>query len=71
MHGFFSLVSLVLFVVLLPVRAISAVAGRGIVWLVKLPFTILGLLLRLIGLLLVMALVVLALVTVASLLAAA
>ena len=70
-HGFFSLVSLVLFVVLLPVRAISAVAGRGIVWLVKLPFTILGLLLRLIGLLLVMALVVLALVTVASLLAAA
>ena len=70
-HGFFGLVSLVLFVVLLPVRAVSAVAGRGIVWLVKLPFTILGLLLRLIGLLLVMALVVLALVTVASLLAAA
>jgi serine/threonine protein kinase len=69
-HGFFSLVSLVLFVVLLPVRAISTVAGRGIVWLVKLPFTILGLMLRLIGLLLVMALVVLALVTVASLLAA-
>ena len=51
-------------------RAISTVAGRGIVWLVKLPFTILGLMLRLIGLLLVMALVVLALVTVASLLAA-
>jgi serine/threonine protein kinase len=70
-HGFFGLISLVLFVVLLPVRAVSTVAGRGIVWLVKLPFTILGLLLRLIGLLLVMALVVLALVTVASLLAAA
>jgi len=69
-HAIFLLISAVLFVVLLPVRAVSATAGRGLVWLLQLPFTILGLLARLIGLLLVLAVVVLVLVTLMSLLLA-
>ncbi|MBL8737637.1 MAG: serine/threonine protein kinase [Planctomycetes bacterium] len=66
-HAIFLLISAVLFVVLLPVRAVSATVGRGFVWLLQLPFTILGLMARLIGLLLVLALVVLVLVALTSL----
>ena len=66
-HAIFLLISAVLFVVLLPVRAVSATVGRGFVWLLQLPFTILGLMARLIGLLLVLAMVVLVLVALASL----
>ena len=66
-HAIFLLISAVLFVVLLPVRAVSATVGRGFVWLLQLPFTILGLAARLIGLLLVLALVVLVLVALTSL----
>jgi hypothetical protein len=62
---------LCIFLVLLPVRAVSAFVGRGIVWLFRLPFRILGLLARLIGLLVVFGLILLAAVTLFNLLAAA
>jgi hypothetical protein len=53
--------------VLLPVRAISVFAGRGLLWVLKLPFRILGLTAQLIGLLLVFALLVLVVVGVLGL----
>jgi hypothetical protein len=67
----FSMFELCIFLVLLPVRAVSAFVGRGIVWLFRLPFRILGLLARLIGLLVVFGLILLAAVTLFNLLAAA
>ncbi len=67
----FSAFELCIFLVLLPVRAVSAFAGRGIVWLFRLPFRILGLLARLVGLLVMLGLVLLAAVTLYNLLAAA
>ncbi len=66
----FQVIEAVLFLVLLPVRAVSAFAGRGLVWLLRLPFRILGLVARLVGLLLVLALVVLVVVAGLSLVAA-
>ena len=60
-----------IFVVLLPVRAVSALAGRGIVWLLRLPFQILGLAARLVGLLLVAAIVLLVIVSVLHLISVA
>jgi serine/threonine-protein kinase len=66
-----ALMSATIYLVLLPVRAISTFAGRGMVWLLKLPFQILALAARLIGLLVVLALVVLLIVVVISLFAAA
>ena len=63
----FQIIEACMFVLLLPVRAVSVFAGRGIVWMLRLPFRILGLLAQLIGLLVVLALVVLAVVTVFSL----
>jgi tRNA A-37 threonylcarbamoyl transferase component Bud32 len=59
-----------IFLVMLPVRAVSAFAGGGIVWLVKLPLRILGLVARLIGLLVVLGLVTLVLVSIGYLLLA-
>src|SRR5262245_49100689 len=41
-RAIFSLLEASIFVVFLPVRAVSAVAGRGIVWLLRLPLQILG-----------------------------
>ena len=70
-RGIFLAITTLLYLVMLPVRAVSTFAGRGIVWLLRLPFQILGLAARLVGLLLVLALVLLALVTVISLFTAA
>ena len=56
-----------LFVVLLPVRAVGAVAGRGVRWLFQLPFRLFEFALRLIGLLVVAGLVLLLVVTLLSL----
>ena len=52
----------VIFVVLLPVRAVSTFAGRGVTWLFQLPFKVFGFLLRLVGLLVIAGLVLLAVV---------
>ncbi|MBL8733883.1 MAG: serine/threonine protein kinase [Planctomycetes bacterium] len=57
--------------VLLPLRAIITFVGGGAAWLVRLPFRILGLAARLIGLLVVLGLVVLVFVVLMNLLAAA
>lgn len=59
----FAAISVAVWAVMVPVRAISAFAGRGVVWLLRLPFRIVGLAARLIGLLLVLAIVVLVAVT--------
>jgi eukaryotic-like serine/threonine-protein kinase len=69
-HGIFAVIEAAIFLVLLPVRAIGAFAGRGFVWTLRLPFRILGLAAQLIGLLLIAGLVLLAVVTVLHLLAA-
>ncbi len=63
-RAIFAVLEAAIFVVLLPVRAIGAFAGRGIVWTFKLPFRILSLVAQLVGLLLVAGLVLLAVVTV-------
>jgi serine/threonine-protein kinase len=70
-RAIFAAFELCIFLVLLPVRAVSAFVGRGIVWLFRLPFRILGLLARLVGLLVVLGLILLAAVTLFNLLAAA
>ncbi len=69
-HGMFGALEIAILLLMLPVRAVSSFAGRGVVWLLALPFRILGLTARLIGLLLVFALLVLAAVTIFHLLAA-
>jgi serine/threonine protein kinase len=58
-RALFSVFELAIWLLMLPVRAVSVFAGRGIVWLLKLPLRILGLAAQLIGLLLVFALLVL------------
>jgi tRNA A-37 threonylcarbamoyl transferase component Bud32 len=63
-RSLFVLFEAAILLVLLPVRAVGAFAGRGVVFVFKLPFRILGLAAQLIGLLLVAALVLLAVVTV-------
>ncbi len=63
----FGLLEASIFVVMLPVRAVSAFAGRGVLWVLKLPFRILALVAQLIGLLLVVGLLVLVVVAVLSL----
>ncbi|MBL8722486.1 MAG: serine/threonine protein kinase [Planctomycetes bacterium] len=59
----FALFDAVIFVLLLPIRAFGTVFGRSVVWLLRLPFRILGLTAQLIGLLLVAAVLLLAVVT--------
>ena len=66
----FSAFEAVIFLVLLPVRAVSAVAGRGVGWLFELPFRLLGFVLRLVGLLVVAGLVLLVIVVLFNLFAA-
>ncbi len=63
-HAMFVVFEAAIRVLLLPVRGVAMVAGRGGRWLVRLPLTILGLLARLIGLLVVMALIALVIATV-------
>ncbi|MGE3173247.1 MAG: serine/threonine-protein kinase [Planctomycetota bacterium] len=55
----FRLFEAAIFVILLPVRAISAMSGRGAVWLLRLPFRMLGLAAQLVGYTVVAALVIL------------
>jgi serine/threonine protein kinase len=69
-RGMFAVLEAAMFVLMLPVRAVSAFAGRGVVWVLKLPFRILGLAARLVALLVVAALLVLAVVTVLHVIAA-
>jgi serine/threonine protein kinase len=57
--------------VLMPVRLVALLLGRGGAWLIRLPLTILGVLARLIGLLVLLALIVLVVVTVLGVVAAA
>jgi hypothetical protein len=56
MFGAFEIVILLM---MLPVRAISAIAGRGVVWAFMLPLRILGLTARLVGLLFVFGVIAL------------
>jgi serine/threonine protein kinase len=58
-RGIFALLESCIWLLLLPVRAVSAFAGRGLVWLLRLPFRILSLSVQLVGLLLVVALLAL------------
>ncbi|MCA8975548.1 MAG: serine/threonine protein kinase [Planctomycetes bacterium] len=66
-RSIFGVFEAIIFLVMLPVRAVSAFFGRGIVWLLRLPFRLLGVAAQLIGLLFVAALVLLVVVTVWSL----
>ena len=58
-------------VAMLPVRFVSAFAGRGVLYLVRLPVQVFRFLVQLVGLVLVVAIVVLVVVTLLTLLAAA
>jgi hypothetical protein len=51
-RGMFSAFEVAILVMMLPVRVISVVAGRGVLWAFALPFRILGLTAKLVGLLL-------------------
>lgn len=62
--GMFRLFEAAIFLVLLPVRTVSMVTGRGLVWLLQLPFRILALAAQLVGWVAVAALVLLALMAV-------
>jgi hypothetical protein len=66
-RGVFAALELSIWLLLLPVRAVSIFAGRGLMWTLKLPFRILGLTAQLIGLLLVFGLIVLIVVAVLAL----
>ena len=65
----FSLIELTVRVVMLPVRLLGAFFGRGLIWLLRLPFRLLGVLARLIGVLLVIAVFVLIIVTLTAMVA--
>jgi serine/threonine protein kinase len=65
--GMFRLFEVAIFMVLLPVRTVSTVAGRGLVWLLQLPLRILALAAQLAGWVAVAALVLLALMAVFAL----
>lgn len=67
----FMLIEAAVRLTMLPVRAVSAFASHGVIWLLRMPFRLLGFAARLIGLVLVIALVVLVVVTILSLFAAA
>ena len=70
-HALFAVFEVISRVLLVPMRGVATFAGRGGVWLLRLPITILGLLARLVGLLVVLALIVLIVVTVLGVLSAA
>ncbi|MCK5944834.1 MAG: serine/threonine protein kinase [Planctomycetes bacterium] len=69
-RAMFTLIEAAVRLVMLPVRAVSAFANYGIIWLLRLPFRLLGFLVRVIGMVLVVAIIVLVIVTVFALLAA-
>lgn len=66
----FTLIEAAVRLALLPVKAVSSFASTGFVWLLRLPFRLLGIAARLVGVLLVIALIVLVLVTVFTMIAA-
>jgi hypothetical protein len=63
-RGFLSLSELITWLVLVPVKLLSGAAGRGALWVLKLPFRIIGFAAQLIGYLVVAALVLLVLVAI-------
>ena len=70
-RSMFGVFEAVIYLLMLPVRAVSLLAGRGIVWLLRLPFRLLGVAAQLIGLLFVAALVLMIVVAVLSLIGVA
>jgi tRNA A-37 threonylcarbamoyl transferase component Bud32 len=56
-RGIFGTLEAAIFLLMLPVRAVSAIFGRGLIWFLKLPLRILGLAARLVGLLFAFGLV--------------
>ncbi|MFT4511980.1 MAG: serine/threonine protein kinase [Planctomycetota bacterium] len=66
----FTLIEAAVRLALLPVKAVSTFASTGFVWLLRLPFRLLGIAARMVGVLLVIALVLLVLVTVFTMVAA-
>jgi serine/threonine protein kinase len=67
----FRVFELAIMIVLLPVRAISAVSGRGALWLLQLPFKILGVAAQLVGYVVVAALVLLVVMAILAIFQAA
>ncbi len=67
----FLLLEVTVRLIMLPVRGVSAFASHGFLWLMRLPFRLMSFAARLIGVVLVIALIVLVLVTVFSLFAVA
>lgn len=63
MRGVFAVLQAAIHLLLLPVRWFGVAFGKLVVWLLRLPFRILGLTAQLIGLLLIAAIVMLAVVT--------
>ena len=70
-RALFTAIEAAIFVVLLPVRLLSLIAGRGVVFVLQLPFRILGAASRLLAYLVVAALILLVLMGVLALIAAA
>lgn len=73
--GFFvriiiTLIEVAVRLALLPVKAVSSFAGTGFVWLLRLPFRLLGIAAQLVGVLLVIALIMLVIVAVFTMVAA-
>lgn len=65
----FGLLEVAVRLVMMPVRAVSMFAGNGLVWVLQLPFRLLGVAARLVGLVMVVALIVLLVVTLTAVLA--
>jgi serine/threonine protein kinase len=70
-RAMFALIDAAVRLAMLPVRAVSAFASHGVVWLLRLPFRLFGFLVQVVGMVLVVAIIVLIIVTLFSLLAAA
>lgn len=66
----FRVLDLLVIAMLAPVRAISMIAGRGAVWLLKLPFRVLGFAAQLVGYAVVAALVLLVVVVILAIVGA-
>jgi hypothetical protein len=73
--GFFvriiiTLIEVAVRLALLPIKAVSSFASTGFVWLLRLPFRLLGIAAQLVGVLLVIALIMLVIVAVFTMVAA-
>lgn len=66
----FTLIESAVRLAILPIKAVSIFISHGLVWVLRLPFRLLGIAARLVGVLLVIALIVLVLVTVFTMIAA-